>query len=139
MGSNPTWGSSLFSLKRRESEPSQLVPSSIALYYLALFNVSCVYIQISCCVFFSGPAPGDYRAVSESISLSPTLSEACVDVEVEDDSAVESNECLTVSLSPLDGGLSVELSPNSTTVCITDNDGMYCRCIYMCIGLLSTL
>ena len=70
------------------------------------------------------PALGDYRAVSESISLSPTLSEACVDVEIEDDSAVESTEYLTVSLSPLDGGLSVELSPDSTTIYITDNDGM---------------
>ena len=75
-------------------------------------------------IYVSPPAPGDYRAVSESISLSPTLSEACVDVEIEDDSAVESTEYLTVSLSSLDGGLSVELSPDSTTIYITDNDGM---------------
>ena len=75
-------------------------------------------------IYVPPPAPGDYRAVSESISLSPTLSEACVDVEIEDDSAVESTEYLTVSLSSLDGGLSVELSPDSTTIYIIDNDGM---------------
>ena len=82
------------------------------------------------------PAPGDYRAVSEIISLSPTLSEACVDVEVEDDSAVESNEYLTVSLSPLDEGLSVELSPNSTTIYITDNDGIVHLFVYFSICLV---
>ena len=75
------------------------------------------------CVPLPPPAPGDYRAVSESISLSPTLSEACVDVEIEDDSAVESTEYLTVSLSPLDEGLSVELIPRNASIYITDNDG----------------
>ena len=89
-----------------------------------------IYVVYTYMHILPPPAPGDYRAVSESISLSPTLSEACVDVEVEDDSAVESTECLTVSLSPLDGGLSVELSPNSTTVCITDNDGTMLSAIY---------
>ena len=93
-----------------------------------------IYIHVHVCVvylhFLLPPsAPGDYRAVSESISLSPTLSEACVDVEIVDDSAVEGTEYLTVSLSALDEGLSVELSPDSTTVHITDNDGMYCKCI----------
>ena len=42
MGSNPTWGSSLFSLKRRESEPSQLV----VLRCLALFDVSQLHNQV---------------------------------------------------------------------------------------------
>ena len=51
VGSNPTWGSSPFALKRRESEPSQLV-----LYCLASLNVSqlfnhvfeCVHVQHAC-------------------------------------------------------------------------------------------
>ena len=50
-----------------------------------------------------------------------------MDVEIEDDSAVESTEYLTVSLSPLDSGLSVELNPHNATIFITDNDGI-CTC-----------
>ena len=45
-------------------------------------------------------------------------------VEVVDDSAVELDEFLTVSLSLPAGGLSsVQLTPNTTTILITDNDG----------------
>ena len=52
---------------------------------------------------------------------------------------IQSTEYLKVSLPPLDGGLSVELSPDSTTVYITDNDGIYklvhvhLQCMLMCL------
>ena len=75
-------------------------------------------------------APGDYRGVAEEVFLSLVHPEACVDVEVEDDSAVESTENLTVSLSPLDGGLSVKLNPGSTTIYIIDNDGIVHLFVY---------
>ena len=44
MGSNPTWGSSLFSLKRRESELSQVV----LLCCLALFIMSPLFNHVPC-------------------------------------------------------------------------------------------
>ena len=45
-------------------------------------------------------------------------------VEIVDDSAVEQTESLTVSLSLPAGGLnSVQLTPNTATILITDNDG----------------
>ena len=67
-------------------------------------------------------APGDYRTVAENIYLSSSVSEACVVVEIQDDSAVESTEYLTVSLSSLLAGQALELDPNTTTIYITDND-----------------
>ena len=66
----------------------------------------------------------DYRGVSIDVTLSPSNSEQCVSVEIVDDSAVEQTESLTVSLSLPPGGLSsVQLTPNTATILITDNDG----------------
>ena len=66
----------------------------------------------------------DYERLSTNVTLSPSNSEQCVSVEVVDDSAVEREESLTVSLSLPPGGLSsVQLTPNTTTILITDNDG----------------
>ena len=76
-------------------------------------------------VYALSAAPGDYREVAENISLSSSVSEACVVVEIEDDSAVESTEYLTVSLSSLLAGHTLELDPNTTTIYITDNDGKH--------------
>ena len=66
----------------------------------------------------------DYERLSTNVTLSPSNPERCVSVEVVDDSAVELDESLTVSLSLPAGGLSsVQLTPNTTTILITDNDG----------------
>ena len=66
----------------------------------------------------------DYERLSTDVTLSPTNPEQCVSVEVVDDSAVEQTESLTVSLSLPAGGLSsVQLTPNTATILITDNDG----------------
>ena len=66
----------------------------------------------------------DYERLSTEVTLSPSDSEQCVSVEVVDDSAVELDESLTVSLSLPAGGLSsVQLTPNTATILITDNDG----------------
>ena len=66
----------------------------------------------------------DYRGVSADVTLSPTNPERCVSVEVVDDSVVELDESLTVSLSLPAGGLnSVQLTPNTATILITDDDG----------------
>ena len=70
-------------------------------------------------------APGDYRAVDENITLSSSVSEACVAVDIQDDSAVESTEYLTISLSSLLAGQSLDLNANMTTIYITDNDGKH--------------
>ena len=73
----------------------------------------------------------DYRGVTADVTLSPTNPERCVSVEVVDDSAVEQTESLTVSLSLPPGGLSsVQLTPNTTTILITDNDSeRYSLCV----------
>ena len=73
----------------------------------------------------------DYRGVSTDVTLSPSNSEQCVSVEVVDDSAVELDESLTMSLSLPTGELSsVQLTPNTTTILITDNDGeRYSLCV----------
>ena len=75
------------------------------------------------CVCSLSAALEDYRGVTENISISSSVSEACVVVEIEDDSAVESTEYLTVSLSLLLAGQALELDPSSTTIYIIDNDG----------------
>ena len=60
--------------------------------------------------------------MTENISLSSSVSEACVVIEIVDDSAVEETEYLTVSLSTLLEGEVLELDPNTTRIYITDND-----------------
>ena len=76
-------------------------------------------------IFVLLPTEGvDYRGVSTDVTLSPSNPEQCVSVEVVDDSAVEETESLTVSLSLPAGGLSsLQLTPNTATILITDNDG----------------
>ena len=63
--------------------------------------------------------------MSSEVMLLPALGRACaIVIEIVDDSAVEETESLTVSLSLPAGGLSsVQLTPNTATILITDNDG----------------
>ena len=69
--------------------------------------------------------PGDYRAVTENIYLSSSVSEACVVIEIVDDSAVEGTEYLSVFLSTLLEGEVLEFDPNTIRIYITDNDSKY--------------
>ena len=69
----------------------------------------------------------DYRGVSTDVTLSPSNPEQCVSVEVMDDSAVELDEFLTMSLSLPAGELSsLQLTQNETTIVATDDDGIIC-------------
>ena len=84
-----------------------------------------MYMYMYMYIYVHAPAEAsDYERLSIDVTLSPTNSEQCVSVEVVDDSAVEQTESLTVSLSLPAGGLSsVQLTPNTATILITDNDG----------------
>ena len=63
----------------------------------------------------------DYTALTGTVTLTPTDTQQCVSVMIEDDSLLEEIESLTVSLTGvLD---SILLSQPTTTIVITDNDG----------------
>ena len=68
----------------------------------------------------------DYERLSTDVTLFPSNPERCVSVNVVDDSAVELDESLTVSLSLPAGELSsVQLTQHTATILITDNDGAF--------------
>ena len=65
----------------------------------------------------------DYTALIRIVTLTPTDTQQCVRVMIEDDSVLEETESLTVSLSLIGVLDSVELSQHTTTIDITDDDG----------------
>ena len=99
-----------------------------------------VYIHVHLVQDAFLPTEGvDYRGVSTDVTLSPSNPEQCVSVEVIDDSAVELDEFLTMSLSLPAGELSsLQLTQKETTITATDDDGIIvsrsklntCTCIY---------
>ena len=58
-----------------------------------------------------------------TVTLTPTDTQQCMTVMIEDDSVLEETESLTVSLSLIGVLDSVELSQHTTTIDITDDDG----------------
>ena len=76
------------------------------------------------CTYFSIAEGSDYERLSTEVTLFPSNPERCMSVNVVDDSAVELDESLTVSLSLPAGELSsVQLTQHTATILITDNDG----------------
>ena len=73
--------------------------------------------------FFTSTETNDYTALAEIVTLTPTVSERCVSVTIENDSVLEETESLTLSLSLIGGLDSVQLSQQTATVVITDDDG----------------
>ena len=65
---------------------------------------------------------GDHTALTETVTLTPTDAQQCVSVMIEDDSVLEETESLTVSLSLIAVVESVQLSQQTTTIVITDDD-----------------
>ena len=57
-----------------------------------------------------------------NVTLSPTNDQQCVSVMIEDDSVLEETESLAVSLSLTGVMDSVQLSQQTTTIVITDDD-----------------
>ena len=49
----------------------------------------------------------------------------CIDIELVDDNVFENNEQFTVNLSTDDASAAISPQSSSTTVTITDNDGIY--------------
>ena len=74
----------------------------------------------------------DYTALTRAVTLTPTVTQQCVSVMIEDDSVLEETESLTVSLSLTGAPDSVHLFQQTATIVITDNDSNGAD-IYMCI------
>ena len=91
----------------------------------------------------------DFQYVSPagSLTLSPTTTQRCVDIEILEDSELEDTEFLTVSLSLTSEQNSVSLSPQYANVSIIDKNGelepkfhtvcaLTCFIKYMCINYM---
>ena len=72
---------------------------------------------------------GDYTALTRAVTLTPTVTQQCVLVMIEDDSVLEETESLTVSLSLTGAPDSVQLSEQTATIVITNDDGKGFICI----------
>ena len=68
---------------------------------------------------------GDYTALTGTVTLTPTDTQQCVSVMIEDDSVLEETESLTVSLSLTEILDRVQLTQQTATVVILDNDGIH--------------
>jgi hypothetical protein len=64
----------------------------------------------------------DFVRLSERITLSPTVSEQCLSVEIVNDSATELNESLILSLSVFGEWSRVHIFPPAASIFITDDD-----------------
>ena len=87
----------------------------ISVYVCRKFQPSIAYF----CTFTEGT---DYTAITGTVTLTPTDAQRCVTIMIEDDSVLEETESLTVSLSPTGVTESVQLSQQTTTIVITDDD-----------------
>ena len=94
-------------------------------------------------MYFKFTEGTDYTAITGTVTLTPTDAQQCVTVMIEDDSLLEETESLTVSLSPTGVIESVQLSLQTTTIVITDDDGKkledtctyiicVCTCVHVC-------
>ena len=65
----------------------------------------------------------DYNSTQVELTFqsTPNTEPQCIDIFIIDDSVLESSETFLISLSTLDPGANV--SQNSSTASITDNDG----------------
>jgi hypothetical protein len=64
----------------------------------------------------------DYTALTRAVTLTPTVTQQCVSVMIEDDSVLEETESLTVSLSLTGAPDGVQLSEQTATIVITNDD-----------------
>ena len=78
--------------------------------------------QLSIAYFCTSTEEGDYTAFTGTVTLTPTNDQQCVSVVIEDDSVLEETESLTVSLSRTGVVDSVQVSQQTTTIVITDDD-----------------
>ena len=65
----------------------------------------------------------DFTGLTRDVTLTPTNLQQCVIVMIEDDLVLEETETLTVSLSLIGIMDSIQVSQQTTTIVIIDNDG----------------
>ena len=71
-------------------------------------------------------APDDYGSVSDVYIFDPPSTRECINVEIVDDNTYEESEDFSLTLSiPVTTVPLVLGTPNSTTVTIPENDGIY--------------
>jgi hypothetical protein len=68
-------------------------------------------------------APGDYSEVTVQLSFDATTNRSCESIPIEDDDDFEPPENFTVIISSPDPDVTV--TPDTSTVVIDDNDGMF--------------
>ena len=75
-------------------------------------------------LFFS--PTNDFALIPNTVTVTSTDSNECVVVHFDDDTVYEETESLTVSLSQ-SGQQGVQLSPDTATIFITNDDGEICK------------
>ena len=79
-------------------------------------------------MYFHTSAPGDYQSVDEELVFTmDSNATMCVDIIIEDDNIEESLETFFVSI---DTTIAID-GLRRTTIAINDNDGKYCRLLYI--------
>ena len=86
--------------------------------YIDWFHLSIVY-------FCSSTEEADYTALRRAVTLHPAVTQQCVSVMIEDDSVLEETETLTVSLSLTGAPDGVQISQQTATIVITNDDGKH--------------
>jgi hypothetical protein len=88
-----------------------------------IHKVHHVYVQSTCGTcssFITGVL--DFTGLMSTVNLTPTVTQQCVSVMIEDDSVLEETESLTVSLSLTGAPDGVQLSEQTATIVITNDD-----------------
>ena len=102
--------------------------------YIYILNLCTLYASYVCtfkctqkvsswdCPLLTSTEDDDYTALTETVTLTPTDVQQCVSVMIEDDPVLEETESLAVSLSLIGVVDSIQLSIQTTTIVITDDD-----------------
>ena len=104
----------------------------------SVIGLSCCteFVALQCTVYISMTAliateGTDFAGLSRTVTLTPTVTQQCVSVMIEDDSVLEETESLTVSLSLTGAQDSVQLSQPTAPIMIVDNDRKHQSVCYM--------
>ena len=103
-----------------------MMNTTLCIQYTCVYTYNIVYVVpllLFLYYFFTSTEINDYTALTATVTLTPTVPEGCVSVIIKDDSVLEETEFLTVSLSLIEVLDSVQLSQQTATVVITDDDG----------------
>ena len=101
-------------------EPSPRGEIAISIAFLQSFTFLCI---LPFCISSLRLDGVDYESLSKEMTFSQNVSEQCISVEVYNDTTLELNESLTLSLSVSGVEDGVSISPQNVDVLVVNDDG----------------